>query len=194
MGVCTDLMEPQDVLQSYRLETRDTTLLLVSFPLLPKRLHHPSPCISLLEPVEAGPSGPHKWSDPLACSPHPLLQGVVGMGGEAGLSPQALEFCRPRPCLHQLSDTGSRPLHPWGSAAHPGPHPSWLPRKENRKGSHQSGAQAGEPYQDKGHPSASGAKARTPRLTPVTTGSAQLTPLKPSAQNQGWRGWWVHSS
>ena len=27
-------------------------------------------------------------------------------------------------------------------------------------GSHQSGAQAGEPYQDKGHPSASGAKAR----------------------------------
>lgn len=51
-----------------------------------------SPCICLLEPVEAGPSGPHKWSDPLACSPHPLLQGIVGMGGEEGLSPQALEF------------------------------------------------------------------------------------------------------
>ena len=111
------------------------------------------------------------------------------MRGEEGLSPQALEFWTPRPCLHQLSDTGSRPLRPGG------PQPT---QAHTLAGSHGRKTEGGLISQGPRRASLIKTKVthqlrgqrpgETPRLTPVTTGSAQLTPLKPSAQNQAVAG------
>lgn len=160
--------------QSYCLETQDTELLL-AVPLCSQ-----SSC--LLEPLEAGPSGriwgcpcPHRWSE--------QGPGVEGGGAGAGSALRPWSSKHPGPVYIRLP-----PSAPRGSAAHPHPHPGWLPRKENRRGSHQSGAQAGEPDQDKGHPSASGAKAgRDPRTGHCDNRQRPTHSPKAPAQNQaGW--------
>ena len=81
VGVWTDLMEPQDVQQSYRLETRDTSLLLVSFPLLPKRLHHPKSLHLSSGTRGGGTLGASQVVRPPGLQPTPAPPGHCGDGG-----------------------------------------------------------------------------------------------------------------
>ena len=185
-------MKPQDVLQSYCLETLDTRLLLVSFPLLSKRLHHRDQVLTLVfwNAWRRDPRGGYGAVCVLTGGqiPWPAPTCARSSGGGV-LSAQALEDWTPRACLPQLSNTGSRPLRPRG------PQPTQAHTLAGSHGRKTEGglmsqrAQAGEPDQDKGHWSASGAKARrgpqTDRLpATVTTGSGPLTPPQPAAQNQ----------